>query len=217
MIVRKSLDWRIVFRVAWKRLAAIAFLCVAVKLAGVSPGEPLVAAVSLIEGILGTAVSILMGFRVNAAYDRWWEGQRIWGSLVSESRTFACQVLSLLSEHFHPERDGETVDGSRRELVLGQVGLAVALKNHLRQMPEVQQAELEPWQPEALMQSRGPGFKTRRRQWRQADAHEVRQQKQHQQQAGEGARHPASAGCREINQASAGAPLSWPRRPARSR
>ena len=147
MIVRKNLDWRIVLRMSWKRMAAVAFLCLLVKLAQVSPGEPLVMAVGQIEGILGTAVSILIGFRVNAAYDRWWEGHRIWGSLVSESRTFARQVLSLLSLHFHPERDGETIDGSRRELVLGQVGLAFALKNHLRQMPEAQQTELVPFFP----------------------------------------------------------------------
>jgi predicted membrane chloride channel (bestrophin family) len=55
----------------------------------VSRDDPLVGAIGRIESILGAAVSILMGFRVNAAYDRWWEARRAWGAFVNESRTFA--------------------------------------------------------------------------------------------------------------------------------
>ncbi|MFU0506142.1 bestrophin family protein [Pseudaminobacter sp. NGMCC 1.201702] len=40
-------------------------------------------------GLLGVALSIYMGFRNNAAYDRWWEARKLWGELVYEVRNLA--------------------------------------------------------------------------------------------------------------------------------
>ncbi len=60
-----------------------------------------------IPTILGTIISLLLAFRSNQAYDRWWEARIIWGSVVNDSRTFARQVLSFMqtpySEDNHPE------------------------------------------------------------------------------------------------------------------
>ena len=39
--------------------------------------------------LLGIALSLFLGFRNNAAYDRWWEGRKLWGSLVYETRAVA--------------------------------------------------------------------------------------------------------------------------------
>ncbi|WP_069659008.1 bestrophin family protein [Arcticibacter eurypsychrophilus] len=54
-------------------------------------------------GMIGTALSILMGFRVNSAYERWWEA-RIWGSIVNNSRSLAREVIGFTSfgEHAFP-------------------------------------------------------------------------------------------------------------------
>ncbi|HSD15123.1 MAG TPA: bestrophin family ion channel, partial [Flavobacterium sp.] len=41
------------------------------------------------HGMLGFVISLLLVFRTNTAYDRWWEGRRMWGSLVNNSRNFA--------------------------------------------------------------------------------------------------------------------------------
>lgn len=48
--------------------------------------------------IIGLALSIFLGFRNGAAYDRFWEGRRLWGDLVIASRTLARQVLTLVRE-----------------------------------------------------------------------------------------------------------------------
>ncbi len=50
--------------------------------------------------LLGIALSIFLGFRNNAAYDRWWEGRRDWGQLVYVARGFArqTQVLEVAGE-----------------------------------------------------------------------------------------------------------------------
>jgi putative membrane protein len=39
--------------------------------------------------LLGVALSIFLGFRNSACYDRWWEARRQLGALVAESRSFA--------------------------------------------------------------------------------------------------------------------------------
>jgi len=47
-------------------------------------------------GVLGGAIGIFVSFRTNSAYDRWWEGRRLWGQLVNTSRHFTTQVLTYV-------------------------------------------------------------------------------------------------------------------------
>lgn len=47
--------------------------------------------------ILGFALSMLLVFRTNTAYDRWWEGRRLWGSLVNNSRSLAIKLSAMLT------------------------------------------------------------------------------------------------------------------------
>ena len=48
-------------------------------------------------GLLTTALSIFLVFRVNEAYSRWWEARILWGGIVNASRSFARQTTTLLS------------------------------------------------------------------------------------------------------------------------
>ncbi len=75
--------------------------------------------------ILGTALSILMGFRVNAAYDRWWEARKIWGSVVNYSRSFARQVIAYIGED-------EKQNMHLTKLVYRQIAFTYALGYRLR-------------------------------------------------------------------------------------
>jgi putative membrane protein len=45
--------------------------------------------------ILGFVISLLLVFRTNTAYDRWWEGRRKWGELVNDSRNLAVKLAAL--------------------------------------------------------------------------------------------------------------------------
>ena len=40
-------------------------------------------------GVFGVALSLFLGFRNNAAYDRWWEGRQLWGAMIGDVRTLA--------------------------------------------------------------------------------------------------------------------------------
>ncbi|MEZ5016024.1 MAG: bestrophin family protein [Flavipsychrobacter sp.] len=51
-----------------------------------------------LHGLLGFALSILLVFRTNTAYDRWWEGRKQWGALVNTSRNLAIKLNSLLAD-----------------------------------------------------------------------------------------------------------------------
>lgn len=52
--------------------------------------------VSLLHNLLGFAISMLLVFRTNTAYDRWWEGRKLWGALVNNSRNLAIKLNSIL-------------------------------------------------------------------------------------------------------------------------
>src|SRR4051812_42068844 len=37
-------------------------------------------------------IGVLVGFRTKAAYERWWEGRVLWGTLVNHSRNLAIKL-----------------------------------------------------------------------------------------------------------------------------
>jgi putative membrane protein len=45
-----------------------------------------------VYSLIGFVLSLLLVFRTNTAYDRWWEGRKKWGELVNNTRTLAIKV-----------------------------------------------------------------------------------------------------------------------------
>lgn len=76
-----------------------------------------------IFGLLGVILSIILAFRTNTSYDRWWEGRKQWGMLVNHSRNFAIQIDASF-----PSEDQE----SRVVFARLIASFAVALSGHLR-------------------------------------------------------------------------------------
>lgn len=54
--------------------------------------------ISIMHGMLGFVISLLLAYRTNTAYDRWWEGRKLWGSLVNNSRNLALKLGVILNE-----------------------------------------------------------------------------------------------------------------------
>jgi putative membrane protein len=46
---------------------------------------------------VGFVLSLLLAYRTNTAYDRWWEGRKLWGALVNNSRNLAIKLNAFLS------------------------------------------------------------------------------------------------------------------------
>ena len=54
--------------------------------------------ISVMHSLLGFVISLLLAYRTNTAYDRWWEGRRLWGGLVNSSRNLAIKLSVILKE-----------------------------------------------------------------------------------------------------------------------
>lgn len=53
---------------------------------------------SVIHTTLGFVLSLLLAYRINSAYDRWWEGRKLWGALVNNSRNLAIKLSVMLKD-----------------------------------------------------------------------------------------------------------------------
>jgi len=78
--------------------------------------------IPVMHTLLGFAISMLLVFRTNTAYDRWWEGRKLWGSLVNNSRNLAMKLNALLPKE-------ETAQRSFFRKIIP--AFAYALHNHL--------------------------------------------------------------------------------------
>ena len=54
--------------------------------------------ITIMHGMLGFVISLLLVFRTNTAYDRWWEGRKHWGALVNNSRNLAIKLSVILKD-----------------------------------------------------------------------------------------------------------------------
>jgi putative membrane protein len=62
------------------------------------PDDSHVKNISMMHGMLGFVISLLLVFRTNTAYDRWWEGRKLWGALVNNSRNLAIKLHAILDD-----------------------------------------------------------------------------------------------------------------------
>lgn len=78
---------------------------------------------TILHSLLGFVISMLLVFRTNTAYERWWEGRKLWGGLVNSSRNLSMKLHALLGDS---ER-AETVFFARVIPLYAQI-----LKSHLQ-------------------------------------------------------------------------------------
>lgn len=78
--------------------------------------------------VLGTVISLLLGFRSNQAYDRWWEARIIWGAIVNDGRTLARQILTFVDDDYN----GTDIQQFRERFIRRQIAWNFALARHLR-------------------------------------------------------------------------------------
>lgn len=85
-----------------------------------------------VPALLGTAISLLLGFRTNSAYDRWWEARKVWGAIVNDSRTLLRQGAGFF----------DVADSEKNSLMLklahSQIAWCYALTSSLRNLPVIE-------------------------------------------------------------------------------
>jgi putative membrane protein len=75
--------------------------------------------------LFGIALAIFLGFRNTVSYDRFWEGRKLWGALLNDTRSLARQSHTLV--------DGEDYKKQRTHFILMLTALVHALKHQLRE------------------------------------------------------------------------------------
>ncbi|MFY0254365.1 bestrophin family protein [Chitinophaga sp. 30R24] len=90
--------------------------------------------ISLMHGLLGFVISLLLVFRTNTAYDRWWEGRRQWGTLVNSSRNLAIKLQAMLPHN----------EAALQFFKVMIPNYAFGLKNHLRNTYQHEEMEVIP-------------------------------------------------------------------------
>lgn len=78
--------------------------------------------------VLGTVIGLLLAFRTNSSYGRWWEARTLWGAVVNDSRTWTRQLLEFCAI----DNNCESTQPAIRELALRQAAWCFALCRSLR-------------------------------------------------------------------------------------
>ncbi|OMP77943.1 MULTISPECIES: bestrophin family protein [unclassified Chitinophaga] len=78
--------------------------------------------------IMGTVISLLLAFRSNQAYDRWWEARTVWGAIVNDSRSFTREVLTFIHSNEFPEE----AERLRERMIRRQMAWCYSLGQQLR-------------------------------------------------------------------------------------
>lgn len=78
-----------------------------------------------IPTFLGTAMSVILSFKLAQSYDRWWEARKIWGTIVNESRNLILQLQALVKQ-------GNEAD--IRDMAFRHMGWSYSLGQSLRQL-----------------------------------------------------------------------------------
>ena len=81
-----------------------------------------------IVAILGTVIGLILAFRTNSSYDRWWEARKLWGAIVNDSRSWVRQLIE-----FSKTTDDESEPNlAVRRLAFRQIAWCYALGRNLR-------------------------------------------------------------------------------------
>lgn len=133
MIVRPHLHWfRMLF--AWRgsvlpQLLPRLFLILCISLAAVAAHDRLLRVPLDLSpvpfSLIGIALAVFLGFRNNASYDRYWEGRKLWGQLLNESRSLTREALTL-------PLPGPEAEADARQFVAVLGTLPHALRHQLR-------------------------------------------------------------------------------------
>lgn len=94
MIIEKRIPLSYWFKlIKWDMLTVALFIAAAHYLNNYLPDVKIPLSIGT---FLGTAIALLLSFKLSQSYDRWWEARKIWGAIVNDSRTLVMQLKSFV-------------------------------------------------------------------------------------------------------------------------
>ncbi|RZJ58882.1 MAG: hypothetical protein EOO45_26295, partial [Flavobacterium sp.] len=86
-----------------------------------------------IATFLGTAISVLLSFKMSQSYERWWEARKIWGAIVNDSRSFVLQLQAFTNR--------EDLKPIVRVMAYRQIAWCYSLGQTLRGLPPLESCD----------------------------------------------------------------------------
>lgn len=110
-------------RILWKEIISMGILTLLVAYIEINffPDALFLEKLVTVYQLIGFVISLLLVFRTNTAYDRWWEGRRKWGELVNDTRNFGVKLNSILTDEADKAYFGRMISN-----------FTFAMKEHLR-------------------------------------------------------------------------------------
>lgn len=120
-------------RMLWKELIYVGVFTLLLAYVEITyfPNVPALEKLSTLYSLIGFVISLLLVFRTNTAYDRWWEGRKKWGAFVNDSRN-----LAIKSSLFFKTKEDR--DFMRRMIA----NFVIASKEHLRECVDFDELEI---------------------------------------------------------------------------
>lgn len=137
MLLSKKIPISYIFSKIWPDMIAVIIIISLVALEQNYLPEVQIKIPSALPGVLGTAISLILAFRTNQAYGRWWEARKVWGAIVNDSRSWARQVLTFIVAPQHEEAATQI----KQTLIYQQIAWVYALGRSLRKQNPLQDME----------------------------------------------------------------------------
>lgn len=101
MLLKNNIPFTYIFGKITKELILVTFYAVGIVILYENYHFTRISIPIAVPALLGTVISLLLAFRSNQAYDRWWEARILWGAIVNDSRTLARQVLYFVDDPYY--------------------------------------------------------------------------------------------------------------------
>ena len=114
----------------WPRIVAVTIFAAFVTSLKIGFGLQQYSLTPMPFTLMGLTLAIFLGFRNSAAYDRFWEGRKLWGSLVNTCRSLTRQTLTLIRSDVGS--DADEIRMAHRTIVRAIIAYVKAFRHHLR-------------------------------------------------------------------------------------
>jgi putative membrane protein len=134
VIVKRRLKLLRILGYTWEPILFVGLVATAVCVLRIERHEELAALPFGPLSVLGTALAILLGFRNNTGYARWWEARTFWAQIASGSRALARQLSSSIDSAGKLGKGGgaDALAAYKRELIYRLIAFPHALRLQLR-------------------------------------------------------------------------------------
>ena len=128
MLLKKNIPFKYIFGKIKYEIIGLTLYTVAVTLLFEVYHVSYLSIPIAVPSIMITVVSLLLAFRSNQAYDRWWEARTIWGAVVNDSRSWARQISTFIQENI----PGDEMYFFKSAMIRRQIAWCVSLNQSLR-------------------------------------------------------------------------------------